>query len=345
MDLDYLQALMGEVPSGEEVSYRGIMVVAERSGDGVTRSTYELLGRAREMADGLGSKVSAVLLGPGAEGLTQGLIARGADSVHLVPAEELSVYNTAGFTRALAQVIESKRPEIVLMSATAMGRDLAPRLAARLKTGLVADALVLEIDDAERLLLATIPQHGGALLTTLACPTARPQIATVRPGALRVPAADKYREGEIETIEFGEDAADRAVEVGELRAVEGARQDLVTARVIVAGGRGLGGPEGFEQLGQLAGALGGNVGASRGAVEAGWIGKEHWVGVMGRHVSPDLYIACGIRGALQHRLGMKGSKCVVVVNTDPEAPFFRFADYGLVGDYREVVPALLKALG
>lgn len=345
MDLDYLQALMGEVPAAEEAGYRGVLVVAERAGGSIARSSFEVLGRARELADGLGSRVTAVILGPAPEGSSTDLIARGADAVVLCPADSLAVYRTATYARALCQVIEAKRPEIVLLAATCQGRDLAPRVAARLKTGLVAGALSLEIDDAERLLLATTADYGGALLVTRACPSAKPQIATVRPGALRVPSADKYREGETETVEFVEDPSDLAVEVGAVRPRAGAAPDLGEARIIVAGGRGLGGPDGFESLGRLAGALGGVVGASRGAVEAGWIGKESWVGVMGRHVSPDLYIACGIRGALQHRLGMKGSKGVVVVNTDADAPFFRYADFGIVGDYREVVPAIIQALG
>ncbi len=344
MDLDYLQALMGEMPSTEEVSYRGILVVAECSGSGVSRVSQELVGRARELADALGTRVSAVVMGAGLQDLAPDLIARGADTVYLAEDARLSVPLTATCAHVLADLIDAKKPEIVLFGATSLGRDVAPRLAARLKTGLMPDALSLELDEAERLLLVTNTLHGGSLLNTLACPQSKPQIATVRPGAHRVPAMDKYREGQVEAVAVTLDDDDLAVQAEESRANEAAGVDLASARVVVAGGRGLGGPDGFADLQSLAATLGGAVGASRGAVEAGWINKDHWVGVLGQHVSPDLYVACGIRGAVQHRLGMKGSKCVVAINTDPAAPFFRFADYGLVGDYRQIVSAMVKEL-
>lgn len=344
MDLDYLQALLGEIPPAEEVSYRGIMVVAEKTNDGLARVSLELLGRARELADALGARVSAALLGDNRQPLAEMLIAYGADTVYLADDPALAVYRTAPYARILADLINSKRPEIVLFGATALGRDLAPRLAARLRVGLITDALSLELDEAERLLLATKAQYEGRLLVTLACPKAKPQMVTVKPGVLRLPPADTCREGAIETISVALEEGDLNVQVGPLQAVGEKPVNLEAARVIVSGGRGLGGPEGFALLRQLAQALGGQIGASRGAVEAGWIGKEHWVGIMGHHVSPDLYIACGISGASQHRLGMKGSRCVVVINTDPQAPFFRYADYGLVGDYRQIIPALLKEL-
>jgi electron transfer flavoprotein alpha subunit len=344
MDLDYLQALMGEMPSSEEASYRGILVVAERSGAGISRVSQELLGRARELADALGTRVSAVLLGDGLQPLAPALIARGADNVYLADDPILSAPLTATFVHVLADLVDAKKPEIVLFGATSLGRDVAPRLAARLKTGLMPEALALELDESERLLLVTSTLYGGSLLNTLSCPTGKPQIATVRPGAHRVPAADKYREGQVENVAVTIDQCDLCVQADAWEASGAKQLDLASARVVVAGGRGLGGPAGFSPLRELAGAMGGAVGASRGAVEAGWIGKDHWVGVLGKHVCPDLYVACGIRGAVQHRLGMKGSKCVVAINTDAAAPFFRFADYGLVGDYREIVPALVKEL-
>jgi electron transfer flavoprotein alpha subunit len=344
MDLDYLQALMGEMPSSEEASYRGILVVAERSGGGVSRVSQELLGRARELADALGTRVSAVLMGDGLQSLAADLIARGADTVYLAEDHALATPLTASYTHVLADLIDAKKPEIVLFGATSLGRDVAPRLAARLKTGLMPEALALELDESERLLLVTNTLYGGSLLNTVACPGSKPQIATVRPGALRVPAADKYREGQIESFAVTLDESDGAVQAEGWKAAGAKDVDLSGARVIIAGGRGLGGADGFAVLENLAKALGGAVGASRGPVEAGWIGKDHWVGVLGQHVSPDLYLACGIRGAIQHRLGMKGSKCVVAINTDPAAPFFRFADHGLVGDYREIVPALVREL-
>ena len=344
MDLDYLQALMGEMPSSEEVSYQGILVVAERSGSGISRVSQELLGRARELADALGTRVSAVVLGDGVQSLAPELIARGADTVYLADDQVLSILLTATYTHVLADLIDAKKPEIVLFGATSLGRDVAPRLAARLKTGLMPDALALELDESERLLLVTNTLRGGSLLNTVACPGGKPQIATVRPGAHRVPAADKYREGQVESLAVTIDEGDLWVQADAWMPGGSKQLGLAGARVVVAGGRGLGGPGGFAVLEDLAKAMGGAVGASRGPVEAGWIGKDHWVGVLGQHVCPDLYVACGIRGAIQHRLGMKGSKCVVVINTDPGAAFFRFADYGLVGDYREIVPALLKEL-
>lgn len=345
MDLDYLQALMGEMPSSEEVSFRGILVVAERSGGGISRVSQEVLGRARELADALGTRVSAVLLGDGLQSLAPDLIARGADTVYLAEDPALVSPLTATYTHVLADLVDAKKPEIVLFGATSLGRDVAPRLAARLKTGLMPDALALELDESERLLLVTNTLYGGSLLNTVACPSGKPQIATVRPGAHRVPAADKYREGQVESFAVTLDEADSGVVTEAWKPGRAEEVDLAGARVIVSGGRGLGGPEGFAVLQELARSMSGAVAASRGAVEAGWIGKDHWVGVLGQHVSPDLYVACGIRGAIQHRLGMKGSRCVVAINTDPAAPFFRFADYGLVGDYREIVPALVKELG
>ncbi len=345
MDLDYLQALMGEAPAVETAANSGILVVAEREGSGFSRVTFEMIGRARELADSLGARVSAAVLGTGSAPDSADLISRGADVVYLLQNAALAIPLTSTYVQALAALVEAKRPEAVLFGATSVGRDVAPRLAARLGTGFVSEVMSLEVDDSERLILGTTLQLGGALLTTLACPVSKPQIFTVRPGALRLPTPDRYREGDTETFDAGIALDESRVEVRETAPTPVRGVAISKARVIVAGGRGLDGPEGVTELKRLADALGGQVAGSRGAVEAGWLDKDQWVGVLGHHVSPDLYIACGIRGALQHRLGMKSSRCVVVINSDPDAPFFKYADFGLVGDYRTLVPAIVAALG
>jgi electron transfer flavoprotein alpha subunit len=341
-------AIMLEVAFSREVDtsqYRGVWVVAEHLHGQFRRGTYELLGRGRELADKRGVELSAVLLGDRIECLTPDLIAHGADKVYMAQDPVLAHYRTGPYTDVLAGMINQRKPEIVLVSATPQGRDLAPRVAARISAGLTADCTGLDIDDEEGLLVQTRPAFGGNLMATIVCRQARPQMATVRPGVMKALAADASRAGEIVTIPVHLDERSVVAKIVEIVQQEGDAQiNLQDAQIIVSGGRGLGKPENFALIRDLADALGGAVGASRAAVDAGWIPAYHQVGQTGRTVQPKLYIACGISGAVQHLAGMGSSDVIVAINKDPSAPIFNVATYGIVGDLFEVVPALAKKL-
>ncbi|MFQ6057546.1 MAG: electron transfer flavoprotein subunit alpha/FixB family protein [Anaerolineae bacterium] len=343
MDLDYLQALMGEVEE-EEVAYRHVWVVAETR-DGVVPITLELLGAARELADMLGVYVQAALLGHGVQELAQPLIHHGADTVYLADDPALAPYRAEAYAQVLAQLVEERRPEILLLGATDLGNDLAPRLAQRLGTGLITGCTELAIDESQRLLLATYPTYQGRLMATAVCPDRRPQMATLRPGAFRPAFADEYREGTVEPVAVSIDETALRTRVGDVIAETQREEPLRRARVVVAGGRELGGPEGFALLEELAKWLGGVVGASREAVDEGWVSADRAVGgVGGVTIQPDLYLACGISGGIQHYLGVRDARFIVAINQDPRAPIFRFADVGVVGDPHQVVQALIEAL-
>ena len=344
MGLDYLQALMGgtleETPSAED---RGIWVVAETRNGALAGVTQETLGCARELADMLGVHVATVILGHNVSGLAADAIARGSDLVYIGDAPLLADYRTETYVKPLADLVTEKKPEIVLLGATARGRDLAPRLAARLSTGLISECVALDLDESERLLLGTRVTHGGAMLATVACPKARPQIATVLPGHLHALPPDPYRSGTTEEITLTVSDSDV------ISAVEPAQapphhQPLAGARIIVAGGRGMGGAEGFKLLEELADLLGGEVAASRSAVEFGWAPRERMIDVTGNLVHPDLYIAIGISGAFPHRLATRGTRCLVAINKDANAPIMRRADYGIAGDWHEIVPEVIRAI-
>lgn len=343
MDLDFLESMLGEAE--EESPYRDIWVVAEKEGDAIAPVVLEMLGRARQLADRLGVYVKAVLLGEGPEALRQELIASGADVVYVADDPRLNEYSTEIYAKVLGDLISERKPEIVLLGATDMGRDLAPRLAQRLGTALFTNCLGLEIDEAQRQLLATYPVYGGEYFQTSACPKARPQMATVLPGAFRRPQADPGRTGEVETIAVDLDGVEARSKV--LKVVgEEARPEvpLRKAKVVVSGGRGMGNAESFTLLEELAETLGGQVGGTRGAVDEGWIDKAKQVGLGGAQIAPDLYIACGVAGAIQHYAGVLDSKFVVAINKDPNATIFQVADVGIVGDVHEVLPALIKEL-
>ncbi|MGB9880197.1 MAG: FAD-binding protein, partial [Anaerolineae bacterium] len=324
--------------------YRNVWVFAEQRDGVLTKVAHQLMGKARELADTLGAKAEAVLLGHNVEHLAQELIADGADTVYLADDPLLEHYRTDAYAKVLADLIQSKKPEIVLFGATTVGRDLAPRISQRIYTGLTADCTGLDIDEGERLLLQTRPAFGGNIMATIVCPRHRPQMATVRPGVMRAPQPDPSRQGEIERVPVNISAEDLNINI--LRVVKEARRrvNLEDAKIIVSGGRGLGRPEGFKLIEELAEALGGEVGASRAAVDAGWIDHDHQVGQTGKTVHPDLYIACGISGAIQHQAGMKESKFIVAINKDPSAPIFQIADVGIVGDLYKVIPELIKQL-
>jgi electron transfer flavoprotein alpha subunit len=354
MDLEYWELLAGEaMEEGEEVTYRDIWVVAEGEDGALTPVSLEMVGKARELAAALGAYVYSVLLGEGLEGLAQewhpelveGLIQCGADSVYLADDPSLAEYHLETCAQALSDLFQEQKPEILLFGATELGQELAPRLAQRLGTGLISDCLDLSIDEIERVLLARHPVYGGEYFHVSSFLGAKPQIATVRPGAFRLPFADEYRSGEVEEIAVDLEGSEGQVKVLSVSAEEAQPQvPLSKAQVIVAGGRGLADAEGFALVEDLAEALGGQVAGSRGALDEGWIGEERLVGLGGATVKPDLYIACGIHGDVHHYFAMQGAKFVVAIHKNSDAPIFKVADIGIVGDPREVIPPLLAAL-
>lgn len=324
--------------------YEGIWVFAEQRGGELLEVALELVGQASRMAKEIDTEVSAVLLGHNVKELAQELITYGADNVILVDKPELEHYTTDGYTKVIDQLIKEFKPEIMLIGATNIGRDLGPRISARVHTGLTADCTRLEMDLENRRILQTRPAFGGNLMATIICPNHRPQMSTVRPGVMEKNEADEAREGNIiePEVEISED--DILAKVIEVVKEEKQQVDIGAADIIVAGGRGLGDKESFEILQQLADKLGGEVGSSRAAVDSGWIDSSHQVGQTGTTVRPTLYIACGISGAIQHLAGMQDSDLIVAINNDPDAPIFKIADYGIVGDVHDVVPELIEAL-
>ena len=307
--------------------------------------SLELLGQGRKMADDLGEKLVAVIPGNDVEEFAQMAIRYGADEVITVDQKELKDYSTDGYTKAMCTLIKKYNPAVLLIGATNNGRDLGPRVSSRMQTGLTADCTELGVDSETRLVKWTRPAFGGNLMATILCPDHRPQIGTVRPGVFKKPEEDTGRKGEIihETVEFGPDEIrTRIVEV--ITEAGGADVDLEEAEIIVSGGRGVGGPEGFEVLKELADEIGAQIGASRAAVDSGWISSLHQVGQTGKSVGPKIYIACGISGAIQHVAGMSSSDVIIAINKDPDAPIFNIADYGIVGDLFEIIPELTKRI-
>jgi electron transfer flavoprotein alpha subunit/NAD-dependent dihydropyrimidine dehydrogenase PreA subunit len=341
-------AILVELPKKEEVDtsqYSGIWVIAEVHDGRLADVTLELLGEARRLAETLGEEVSLALPGNGVEGLIPQAATYGADKVYLVEHEVLSQYRTGPYTDVMSGLIHTYKPEIVLIGATPMGRDLASRIAARIGAGLTADCTGLDIDLETRLLQQTRPAFGGNIMATILCRNARPQMSTVRP---RVMKKIEPREGVTpEVVRVSVDLNERVVasKIVEIIREEGGEQvNLQDAEIIVSGGRGLKKPENFSLIRELADALGGAVGASRATVDAGWIPAYHQVGQTGKTVQPKLYVAVGISGAVQHLAGMSSSDCIVAINNDPSAPIFDVATYGIVGDLFEVVPVLTKAI-
>ena len=332
-------------PDVDVTQYRGIWVIAEHLHGQFRRGTLELLGEGRRLADKLGVQLSAVLLGDGVGEMGTELFAYGADKLYLAQDPVLAHYRTGPYTDVLAGLINQHKPEIVLISATPQGRDLAPRVAARLSAGLTADCTGLDIDEGERLLVQTRPAFGGNLMATIVSRYARPQMATVRPGVMKALEPDASRTGEIVKVPVHLDERSMLTKIVEIVQLDtDGRVNLQDAEIIVSGGRGLGKPESFALIRELAEALGGAVGASRAAVDAGWIPAYHQVGQTGRTVQPKLYIACGISGAVQHLAGMSSADCIIAINKDPAAPIFSIATYSVVGDLFEIVPELTRKL-
>jgi electron transfer flavoprotein alpha subunit len=326
-----------------------VWVFIEKTGDGVAEVSLELVGKARELADRLRTNVGAVLIGAGSEPLTGSLIAAGADIVHLADEPELADYTAAPFARVIVDLVREHAPQIVLFGATTTGRDVAPRVASALRTGLTADCTDLQIGSHstrekswDDLLLQIRPAFGGNIIATIVSPEHRPQMATVREGVMKMATPDPARKGEIVKAACAFGDGDFAVKV--IRRVQEEKSvDLKGARVVVSGGAGVGSLANFALVHELARGLGGVVGASRAAVDAGWIGHDHQVGQTGTTVRPKLYVAVGISGSVQHRAGMDQSARILAINTDPLAPIFSVAHYGVIADLNEVIPQMIKA--
>lgn len=330
----------GDTPKADLSAYSGVLVFAETRDQGISKVALELLGCGRALADAKKTGLHAVLLDESVESLIPSLFSHGADVVHIVEDKQLNEYRTGPFCRILTTVIRDIMPEIVLIGATITGRDLAPRVANRLRTGLTADCTGLAIEEGSGLLLQTRPAFGGNVMATIVCPNHRPQMSTVRPGVMKPLAADHSRKGEVKRHRVGIKEIDLRVIVKEAVKETVRKVDLSEAEIIVSGGRGVGSAENFEIIRKLAESIGGQVGASRAAVDAGWIAHEHQVGQTGKSVSPKLYIACGISGAIQHLAGISGADFIVGINRDENAPILKAADIGIVGDLHKVVPLL-----
>ncbi len=330
--------------TGDLDAYRGVWVCAEQKKGRIQSVTYELLGAGRSLADQRGVELSAILIGNEIEKEAEELIIRGADKVYLVEAAPLADFLDEPYSRILSRLIREEKPEIVLTGATSIGRSLIPRVAAEINTGLTADCTGLAIDDQRGLLLQTRPAFGGNIMATIICEDYRPQMATVRHKVMKEAVPDRSRRGKIIKVSvLPEELASRT---RFLESVEelGYAVNIADADIIVSGGRGMKGPDNYSLLQELAELLGGAVGASRAAVDAGWIPYSHQVGQTGKTVQPKVYIACGISGAIQHLVGMQSSDVIIAINKDPAAPIFSVATYGLVGDLFEIVPALIRKL-
>ncbi len=324
--------------------HRDVWVIAEQQHGELHPVTLELLGKARELADILGQAVAVLLPGDDSASLAETLVNHGADRVFLLRHPDLRDYRTVVYTDAIEPVVREHRPAILLIGATLQGRDLAPRLARRLQTGLTADCTELSIDEDEKILLQTRPAFGGNVMATIACRYSRPQMATVRPGVM-APVCLPGRDGVVVEIPVAV-SPDRlqAEDVIETIRAAGKKISLQAARAIVAGGRGMGSAAAFAELEKLAAVIGAEVAGTRIAVENDWIAAERQVGQTGQTVRPELYIACGISGAVQHRAGMMNSRYIIAVNKDPNAPIFKIADWGIVGDVHQVIPELTAQL-
>ncbi|MHB1355653.1 MAG: FAD-binding protein [Anaerolineae bacterium] len=330
------------VPAADDV-YRGVWVWVEQFQGVAASISWEMLGQGRLLADQLAVPLSACVFGHNVTSLAQQAISYGADTVYLADDQALASYRTEPYARILQDLVRQHKPEILLLGASSRGRDLAGSVATAIYTGLTADCTGLEIDPETRLLRQVRPAFGGNIMATIVTPHHRPQMATVRHRVFEVPVADATHIGQVIRVPVQLTATHFASQILEF-IPQSADLNLSEARTIVSGGKGLGGAKGFEMLHELANLLGGSVGASRGAVDEGWIPYPHQVGQTGRTVRPDLYIACGISGAIQHRAGMGTSRVIVAINKDAEAPIMRFADIAIIGDVYEVVPELIAQL-
>lgn len=325
---------------------KDLWVFIETNDNGTAKNVgLELLAAGRGLADKQGGSLVGIVIGNNVEESVKAATAHGADKIIVIEGKEFEHYTTDAYTNAMFAMVEKYGPTSILIGATNNGRDLGPRLSCRLKTGLTADCTNLAIDDETGNVAWTRPAFGGNLMATIMCPDNRPQIGTVRPGVFKKTEADEARKAEVVKEDFHvAPEAIRTELIETLKEVAGELVDLEGAEIIVSGGRGVGGPDGFKPIKALADALGGVVGASRAAVDAGWIDHSHQVGQTGKTVGPKIYIACGISGAIQHIAGMSSSKTIIAINKDETAPIFNVADYAVVGDLFEVIPALIKEI-
>ncbi|MEW6243683.1 MAG: electron transfer flavoprotein subunit alpha [Bacillota bacterium] len=326
----------------EEKEASGVWVFAEQRGGRIAGVVHELLGEGRKLAEALGQPLAAVLLGSDLSSRVPELAASGADIVYVADHPSLAMFSDDPYADVFARLIREEKPDIVLFGATSTGRSLAPRIAARLKTGLTADCTGLSIDPESKLLLQTRPAFGGNIMATIRCRYTKPQMATVRPKVMKRAAPDARRVAEVRQVRVDVDALRMRVKIDEFIEEAGEVVNLEDADIIVSGGRGLGDPKHFSLIEELARTLGGAVGASRAAVDAGWIPYSHQVGQTGKTVCPKVYIAVGISGAIQHLAGMQSSDIIVAINKNPDAPIFQVATYGIVGDLFQVVPKITE---
>ena len=334
---------VGTGPAADLASYRGIWVFAEWREGVVHKVSHELLSAGRILADKLGIPLAAVLLGHNlSDDSSRELIAYGADTVYVVDRPELAHFRDDAYAKVVVELIRQKKPEVLLAGATTIGRSFIPRVAASLETGLTADCTELDVNE-DGLLLQTRPAFGGNVMATIICPNKRPQMATVRPKVMK-PLKQPDHRGEIVPVAVPEACLTSRIEVLEVIPEKDQTAKLTEADAIVSGGRGLQKPENFALIEEVAQLIKGAVGASRGAVEEGWIAPSHQVGQTGRTVSPSLYMAVGIAGAIQHLVGMQSSNVIVAVNKDPMAPIFDVATYGVVADLFEFIPALVRKI-
>ena len=348
---------------------KDIFVIVEQRGGAVQKVSYELIGEAAKLSADLGEQVVAVLLGHGIAHKAETLVQYGADKVLVVDHPVLADYTTEPYVKAVEYIIRTYDPNIVLFGASSIGRDMAPRIAGRVHTGLTADCTRLDVDvkkyqdylrtstslslqperidaldTSDRYLKMTRPAFGGNVMATIVCRKYTPQMATVRPGVMEMPQKDESRKGEIVMVDAGLSMADQNVTILQVVPSDKKAVDITEAKVLVSGGRGVGGAEGYEPLRQLAALLGGEVSSSRIGVDNGWIEKSRQVGQTGKTVHPDLYIACGISGAIQHLAGMEGSEFILAINKDASCPMMKIADLGIVGDLKVILPKLIAAV-
>lgn len=335
--------------------YKGVYVFAQQVDNVINSIAFELVGKGKDLADDLGTEVTAVLVGSGVAHLADELAEYGADRVIVVDDPELKEYRTEPYAHALSSVIKKYKPEIFLVGATAIGRDLGPRVSARIHTGLTADCTQLDIGDfpleprpnmeqKHNQLLMTRPAFGGNTIATIACPDFRPQMATVRPGVMQKRARKAGAKANVEMFNPGFTPDDKYVEILKVVKAVSDTVDIMDAKILVSGGRGVGSPENFKLLEDLAGAIGGTVSCSRAVVDAGWKPKALQVGQTGKTVRPNVYFAIGISGAIQHLAGMEESDIIIAINKDETAPIFEVADYGIVGDLNKILPPLTEKL-
>ena len=346
---------------------KNIFVVVEQRNGTIQKVSMELIGEATKLAADLGEEVVAVLMGYHIADKAQLLIQYGAAQVLVLDHPVLEHYTTEPYVKGVEYVIRQYDPNIVLFGASSIGRDMAPRVAGRIHTGLTADCTRLDVDvakyqqylrtatslpadridkldTADRNLKMTRPAFGGNVMATIICPNYRPQMATVRPGVMEMPEKDPSRQGTVTMVDAGLSMEDRNVELLEVVQDDKKTVDITDAKILVSGGRGVGGPEGYEPLRQLAAVLGGEVSSSRIGVDSGWIEKDRQVGQTGKTVHPDLYLACGISGAIQHLAGMEDSEYIIAINKDESCPMMKLADLGIVGDLHVIIPKLTEAI-